>query len=167
MNFKTLILVATLLIFAGSAQAATIPVQQVTDLVGTAQRRVLIYVPYLTDAGFANALRAAKVDRTRPHLQVIVVTVPFFAAKEDALSNALALAGVAVVESQVSSTTAYALVDDHLFASAQLGRSPRAADVQLLTKTQANAFLIWFKRAAKAGKVTTAFEAFNRLGGWK
>lgn len=151
------------LISAAPAVAAPLPVSQVIDLIGTAQRRVLVYVPYLTDIGFADALRAAKVDATRPGLQVILLTVPFFAAKENALSNGLALAGVPVVEAQVSSTTAYVLVDDNLFSSSQIGRVPNASDVRLMTKNDTNTFLNWFRGAASAGKLVTSFEAYKRI----
>lgn len=159
-------LLATLL---GSAQAQSTPVSmsRVVDLIGTAQKRVLVYVPYLTDPAFADALRAAKVDGIRPGLQVIVLTVPFFAAKENALTNSLALAGVPVVEAQVSSTTAYVLVDDHLFSSGQIGRNPGAADVRLLNRADTNTFLQWFRTAVKAGTTITNFEAFRRIGGFR
>ncbi|GGO40452.1 hypothetical protein [Deinococcus humi] len=147
------------------AQPATVSVGRVVDLMGTAQRRVLVYVPYLTDTTFAEAIRAAKVDRTRPGLQVMVVTIPFFAAKENALTNALALAGVAVIETQVPGTTAYVLVDDHLFSSAQIGRSASAADVRLMGRNDTNTFLQWFRNATRAGETLTNYEAFNRLRG--
>ena len=160
-------LAASLLVAALScaayAQPATVSVSRVVDLIGTAQKRVLVYVPYLTDTALAEAIRAAKVDVTRPGLQVIVVTIPFFAAKENALTNALALAGVAVVEAQVASTTAYVLVDNNLFSSAQLGRNAGATDVRLMNRNDTNTFLQWFRSATKAGKTITNFEAFNRI----
>ena len=148
---------------AARAQPTTISVNRVVDLIGTAQKRVLVYVPYLTDTTLAEAIRAAKVDGTRPGLQVIVVTIPFFAAKENALSNALALAGVAVVEAQVPGTTAYVLVDNNLFSSGQLGRNPGATDVRLMSRNDTNTFLQWFKSATKVGKTITNYEAFNRI----
>lgn len=155
-------------LFAGAAlglapaRAASVPVSRVIDLMGSAQKRVLVYVPYLTDATFGDALRAAKVDRTRSGLQVIVLTVPFFSAKEDALTNALALAGLPVVEAQVSSTIGYVLVDDHLFSSAQIGRVGGAQDVRLMQPGDTNTFLKWFEGAVKAGRLVTAFEAYQR-----
>ena len=162
MNRLALLAVAGAALGAVPAGATGVPVSRVIDLIGSAQKRVLVYVPYLTDATFGDALRAAKVDRTRPGLQVIVVTVPFFAAKEDALTNALALAGLPVVEAQVSSTTGYVLVDDHLFSSAQIGRVGGAQDVRLMQPGDTNTFLKWCKEAAKAGRLVTAFEAYRR-----
>lgn len=134
------------------------------DLIGTAQRRVLVYVPYLTDARMADALRAAVVDSTR-RVRVVVLTVPFFAAKEDSLSNSLALAGAGVVEAQVASTTAYVLVDDDLFSSAQLGRTANVTDLRVLPRAASNTFLTWFAGAVKAGRTVTNYEAFMRIGG--
>ena len=156
------------LLGAASAQpVGHVPSSKLLDLLGTAQRRILVYVPYLTDLSFADALRIAKNDPSRPKLQVILITVPFFAAKSDALSNGLALAGVPVVEAQVSSTTAYVLVDDRLFSSKTLGRVANANDVQLMSLSDTNTFLGWFKNAAKAGTIITAYQAFTRIGGNK
>lgn len=155
------------LLSAVPAAATGVPVARVIDLIGTAQKRILVYVPYLTDTTFADALRAAKVDTTRPNLQVIVVTVPFFAAKENALTNGLALAGLPVVEAQVSSTTAYVLVDDNLFSSGQIGRVTGASDVRLMSKNDTNTFLAWFRGATKTGRLVTAYEAFNRIERFK
>lgn len=152
---------------AAPAGATSVPVSRVIDLIGSARSRVLVYVPYLTDATFGDALRAAKVDRTRPDLQVIIMTVPFFAAKEDALTNGLALAGLAVVEGQVASTTAYVLVDNYLFSSAQIGRVAQAQSVQLMNESDTNTFLIWFRKAVKSGQLVTAFEAYSRIGRFK
>lgn len=167
MNRLALLTVAGVALGAVPAGATGVPVSRVIDLIGSAQKRVLVYVPYLTDATFGDALRAAKVDRTRPGLQVIVVTVPFFAAKEDALTNALALAGLPVVEAQVSSTTGYVLVDDHLFSSAQIGRVRDAADVRLMESRETNTFLAWFRGVARTGRLVTAFEAYSRIGDHK
>lgn len=162
MNRLALALLSVAVLCVAPAGAASVPVSRVIDLIGSAQKRVLVYVPYLTDTTFGDALRAAKVDRTRSGLQVIVVTVPFFAAKEDALTNALALAGLPVVEAQVSSTTGYVLVDDHLFSSAQIGRVGGAQDVRLMQAGDTNTFLKWFRGAAKTGRLITAFEAYQR-----
>lgn len=167
MNALAVTLLCVVPLCAAPAGAAGIPVARVVDLIGTAQKRVLVYVPYLTDATFGDAVRAAKVDGTRRGLQVIVMTVPFFAAKENALTNALALAGVPVVEAQVSSTTAYVLVDDHLFSSAQIGRVPTAADVRLITKNDTNTFLTWFRAATKAGTLVSTYSAYVRIEGRK
>ncbi|PNY79226.1 hypothetical protein CVO96_20125 [Deinococcus koreensis] len=134
------------------------------DLIGTAQRRVLVYVPYLRDPQMGNALRAAVVDRGR-RVRVVVLTVPFFAAKEDSLTNSLALSGAGVVEAQVASTTAYVLVDDHLFSSAQLGRAANVADLRVLPRTASNTFLTWFMGALGDGRTVTNYEAFLRIGG--
>lgn len=158
-------LTALLMLTLGSqALGSSVPASKLLDLIGTAQRRVLVYIPYLTDAALADALRAAQVDTTRPKLKILVITVPFFAAKEDALTNSLALIGVPVIEAQVASTTAYALVDDHLFSSASLGRTPAQA-LQLRSAAETNLFLSWFQAAVKAGRVITPIEAFNRIGG--
>lgn len=162
MNRLALTLLSGAALGMAPARAVSVPLSRVIDLMGSAQKRVLVYVPYLTDTTFADALRAAKVDRTRSGLQVIVVTVPFFAAKEDALTNALALAGVPIVEAQVSSTTGYVLVDDHLFSSTQIGRVGGAQDVRLMQPSDTNTFLKWFKAAAQAGRLVTAFEAYRR-----
>jgi hypothetical protein len=165
-HLAALLLVAALSGIA-QTQPASITVSRVVDLMGTAQKRVLVYVPYLTDPTFAEAIRTAKVDSTRPGLQVMVVTIPFFAAKENALTNSLALAGVAVVEAQVPATTAYVLVDNNLFSSAQIGRNSSAADLRLMTRNETNTFLKWFRTATKAGKTITNFEAFNRIRGFR
>lgn len=162
MKRLALALLAGAALGAAPAGATSVPVSRVIDLIGSAQKRVLVYVPYLTDPTFGDALRAAKVDRTRPGLQVIVVTVPFFAAKEDALTNALALAGLPVVEAQVSSTTGYVLVDNYLFSSKQIGRVRGAQDVRLMQAGDTNTFLKWFKEAVGAGRLVTAFEAYQR-----
>lgn len=162
MNRLALALLAGAVLGVIPARATSVPISRVIDLMGSAQKRVLVYVPYLTDTTFADALRAAKVDRTRSGLQVIVVTVPFFAAKEDALTNALALAGLPIVEAQVPSTTSYVLVDDYLFSSAQIGRVGGAQDVRLMQPGDTNTFLKWFKGAAQAGRLVTAFEAYRR-----
>lgn len=162
---KRLALLLTLA--AGSAVAREgrpVPYGKFLDLIGTAQRRVLVYVPYLSDPQLANALRAAVVASGR-RVRVVVLTVPFFAAKEDSLTNSLALTGAGVVEAQVASTTAYVLVDDNLFTSAQLGRAANVADLRVLPRTASNTFLTWFMGALGDGRTVTNYEAFLRIGG--
>lgn len=149
---------------AAAQEGRPVSYGKLLDLIGTAQRRVLVYVPYLSDAQLANALRAAVVDSAR-HVRVVVLTVPFFAAKEDSLTNSLALAGAGVVEAQVNSTTAYVLVDDNLFTSAQLGRTASVTDLRVLPRTASNTFLTWYMGALKAGRTVTSYEAFLRIGG--
>ena len=161
---RTLWLVA---LVCGTASAETgrpVTYRKLLDLIGTAQHRVLAYVPYLTDVGLAGALRAASVDPNR-QVRVLLLTVPFFGAKEDALSNSLALADAGVVEAQVNSTTAHVLVDDDLFASSQLGRIAGAGDIRLLPLARSNPYVRWFASAVKAGHAVTSYEAFTRIGG--
>lgn len=162
---KRALLLAALVGGTASAQTGRpVTYRKLLDLIGTAQQRVLAYVPYLSDAGLADALRVATVDANR-QVRVVLLTVPFFGAKEDALSNSLALAGTGVVEAQVNSTTAYVLVDDDLFSSTQLGRVAGAGDIRLRPRTSSNSYLKWFASAVKAGHGVTAYEAFTRLGG--
>jgi hypothetical protein len=149
---------------AGAQEGRPVAYGKLVDLIGTAERRVLVYVPYLSDARLANALRAAVVDRGR-RVRVVILTVPFFAAKEDSLSNSLALAGAGVVEAQVASITAYVLVDDNLFTSAQLGRAASVTDLRVLPTAASNAFITWFMGAVQSGRTITNYEAFTRIGG--
>jgi hypothetical protein len=136
--------------------------RRMLELIGTAQHRVLAYLPVLTDQLLADALRSARVDANQ-RAQVLVVTVPYFAAKEQAYSNSLALAGVGVVEAQVNSKEAYLLIDDDLFGGSLLGRS--TGPVKVFPRSSSNGYLQWYQKVVQAGQVVTPYIAYQRIGG--
>lgn len=146
---------------AGAAPTAPIGYDRVLDLIDTAQKRVLLYAPQLTDVRLANALRI-KVAQNVP---VVVVTVPFFSFRPESTSNALALVGARVYEAQVNATGSVLVIDDKTFSGQGFGRT--AAGLTYLGNSPAttNATVNWFRATTGAGKRLSLFDAADRIRG--
>jgi len=148
-----------LLSLTGAASAAPVGYAKVLDLISTAQTRVLLYAPQMTDAALADALRLKAIEGVPTYL----VTVPYFSYQPGSTVNGLALAGARVFEANINSVEAVLIVDDKVFTGRTFGKTN--ASLQYLGNSPAvtNKQVKWFEAAARTARPLSAWNAAQRL----
>lgn len=144
---------------ASAGASSGLPYDQVLQLIATAQKRVLLYAPQLTDLQMADALRIKALEG----VPVVLITVPFFSYQPESTVSSLALAGIKVYEAQVNAKGSVLVIDDKTFNGQDFGR----VHVQMvyLGSVPTNTAVQWFRDAADHGKNLTWIDAARRLGG--
>lgn len=144
----------------GGANAASVSAGEVCQLVLASRTQVVAYMPALEAQGWAECLRAARVDYRR---NVILLSVPYFARSKSSFVNSLALADVKVFEANVDSTRGFLLIDSQAFSAERLGLSDQQR-LQRLPARETAALANWFNTALQSAKFLTPTQAFLRLG---
>lgn len=155
-------LAATLLSLVSVGQASVIlPYQKALDLLQTAQKRVLVYAPQMTDVAFANALRVKALEG----VPVVLVTIPFFSFQPESTTNSLALVGIKVYEAQVDSTRSVLVIDDKVFVANGLGRGNVPVNYLGNSAGTLNSTVKWFQKVSKSATPVRFIDAANRIRG--